>query len=217
MPTTNTPSRKKSDVHDILTWVECFNSYIAVLTSFRPERARDLLAYMTLIIHIAKQFPGRWWYNYDRAFRLEATASNLINWTQINSDLYHCHTSVAVQTSRPQTSRMRERRGNQSSPIACKSWNARACSSPHEFCRFRHKCDRAGCDGLMAHIAASSARNSFVDEGVVRETSKAVGDTQITISRDGENSTNIFSYLSMQNTFKLPDVSSFVTINVDNL
>ena len=45
---------------------------------------------------------------------------------------------------------------------------------------------------VMAHIAASSARNSFVDEGVVRETSKAVGDTQITISRDGENSTNIF-------------------------
>ena len=115
MPTTNTPSRKKSDVHDILTWVECFNSYIAVITSFRPERARDLLAYMTLIIHIAKQFPGRCWYNYDRAFRLQATASNLINWTQINSDLYHCHTSVAVQTSRPQTSRMRERRGNQSS------------------------------------------------------------------------------------------------------
>ena len=70
---------------------------------------------------------------------------------------------------------------------------------------------------VMAHIAASSARNSFVNEGVVWETSKAVGDTQITISRDGENRTNIFSYLSMQNTFKLPDVSSFTTINVDNL
>ena len=70
---------------------------------------------------------------------------------------------------------------------------------------------------VMAHIAASSARNSFVNEGVVRETSKAVGDTQITISRDGENSTNIFSYLSMQNTFKLADVSSFTPINVDNL
>ena len=70
---------------------------------------------------------------------------------------------------------------------------------------------------VMAHIAASSARNSFVNEGVVRETSKAVGDTQITISRDGENSTDIFSYLSMQNKFKLPDVSSFTPINVDNL
>ena len=169
MPTTNTPSRKKSDVHDILTWVECFNSYIAVITSFRPERAQDLLAYMTLIIHIAKQFPGRCWYNYDRAFRLQATASNLINWTQINSDLYHCHTSVAVQTSRPQTSRMRERRGNQSSPIACKSWNTGACSSPHEFCRFRHKCDRAGCDGPHRRIECQE---------LVRKRGRSPGDEQ---------------------------------------
>ena len=160
---------KTSDFHDILTWVECFNSYIAVITSFRPERARDLLAYMTLIIHIAKQFPGRCWYNYDRGFRLQATASNLINWTQINSDLYHCHTSVAVQTSRPQTSRMRERRGNQSSPITCKSWNAGACSSPHEFCRFRHKCDRAGCDGPHRRIECQE---------LVRKRGRSPGDEQ---------------------------------------
>ena len=116
VPTTNTPSRKKSDVHDILTWVECFSSYIAIITSFRPERARDLLAYMALIIRIVKQFLGRCWYNYDRAFRPQVAASNFINWTQINFDLYHYHTSVAVQTSRPQTSRMREPRGNQNSP-----------------------------------------------------------------------------------------------------
>ena len=70
---------------------------------------------------------------------------------------------------------------------------------------------------VMAHIAASSARNSFANEGVVRETSQAVGDTQTAISRDGENSTKIFSCLSMQNTFKLPDVSSVTPINVDNL
>ena len=72
---------------------------------------------------------------------------------------------------------------------------------------------------VMAHIAASSARNSFANEGVVRETSKAVGDTQTAISRDGENNTNIFFCLSVQNTFKiqLPDVSSVTPINVDNL
>ena len=62
VPMTNMPSRKKSDVHDILTWVECFNSYIVGITSFQPERARDLLAYMALIIRIAKQFPGQCWY-----------------------------------------------------------------------------------------------------------------------------------------------------------
>ena len=63
VPTTTTSLRKRGDIHDIVTWVECFNSYIAVITSFRPERARDLLAYISLIIRIAKQFPGRCWYN----------------------------------------------------------------------------------------------------------------------------------------------------------
>ena len=66
VPTTTTSSRKKNEIGDILTWVECFNSYIAVITASRPERARDLLAYMALIIRIAKQFPGRCWFNYDR-------------------------------------------------------------------------------------------------------------------------------------------------------
>ena len=99
VPTTNMPSRKKSDVHDILTWVECFNSYIVGITSFQPERAGDLLACMALIIRIAKQFPGWCWYNYDCTFCLQGAASSLIHWTQINSDLYHYHTSVAEQTS----------------------------------------------------------------------------------------------------------------------
>ena len=70
---------------------------------------------------------------------------------------------------------------------------------------------------IMAHIAESSARNSFVNEGVVRETSQAVGDTQTAISRGGETSTDIFSCPSVQNTFKFPDVTSVTSINVDNL
>ena len=57
VPTNTTSSRKRGDIHDIITWVECFNSYIAVITSFRPEQARDLLAYVALIIRIAKRFP----------------------------------------------------------------------------------------------------------------------------------------------------------------
>jgi hypothetical protein len=152
VPTTTTSPRKKNEIGDILTWVECFNSYVAVITSVRPERARDLLAYMALIIRIAKQFPGRCWYNYDRAFRLEAAASNMMNWSQIHPDLYHYHTSVAVQSTQPQARRYREPRGDQNSMTTCKSWNSGACSSPREFCRFRHRCDRNGCGGAHRRI-----------------------------------------------------------------
>ena len=155
VPTTTTSSRKKNEIGDVLTWVECFNSYIAVISASRPERARDLLAYMALIIRIAKQFPGRCWFNYDRAYRLEAAASNSKNWRQIHADLYHYHTSVAVKAAQPQASRNREPRGDQNSMIACKSWNSGACSSPRDFCRFRHKCDRNGCGGAHRRIHCS--------------------------------------------------------------
>ena len=74
--------RKKNAVIDILTWVECFNSYTAVLTTYFPSRSRDLLAYMALIIRTAKRFRGKAWLDYDRAFRREAAATNLRDWSQ---------------------------------------------------------------------------------------------------------------------------------------
>jgi hypothetical protein len=98
-------------------WVECFNSYIAVITASRPETARDLLACVALIIRIAKQFPGRCLFNYDRAYRLETAASNSKNWSQIHADLYHYHISVAVKATQPQASRNRAPRGNHNSMI----------------------------------------------------------------------------------------------------
>jgi hypothetical protein len=36
---------------DILSWTECFVTYILVMITFRPHRARDLLEYMALIIY----------------------------------------------------------------------------------------------------------------------------------------------------------------------
>lgn len=154
VPTT-TSSRKKTEISDILTWVECFNSYISVITAFQQERIRDLLAYMALIMRMAKQFPGRCWYTYDRAYRLEAAASNSKNWSQINADLYHYHTSVAIKPMQPQVIRYSEPRGDSHSMIFCKSWNAGACSSPRESCRFRPKCDRNGCGGAHRRIHCS--------------------------------------------------------------
>ena len=46
VPTMTALSRKKTEISDILTWTECFNSYISVITAFQPEKTRDLLTYM---------------------------------------------------------------------------------------------------------------------------------------------------------------------------
>lgn len=67
--------------------MECFNSYTAVISTYFPNRARDLLAYMALIIRTAKRFGGMAWYNYDRAFRREAAACSLeLDWSLMKPD-----------------------------------------------------------------------------------------------------------------------------------
>lgn len=165
-PTTETPSftiegatiiatksaRKKTEVADILTWVECFNSYVSVITYSYPNRARDLLAYMALIIRLAKRFRGRCWYDYDRAFRLEAAASSLQDWSTMKTDLYNYHTSVGVKNAPPLSSSNREPWGDQQASTSCRSWNLGACSSPRTTCKFRHRCNRDGCDGPHRQI-----------------------------------------------------------------
>ena len=38
VPTTTTLSQKKTEITDILTWIESFNSYISVITACQPEK-----------------------------------------------------------------------------------------------------------------------------------------------------------------------------------
>ena len=67
----------------MVTWVECFVSFMSVVATYAPQRSRDLLAYMSLILRTAKRFGGHAWLNYDRAFRQEADASGLENWSML--------------------------------------------------------------------------------------------------------------------------------------
>ena len=46
---TDPPVRGHREIPDLLSWVQCFGTYIAVVTSKHPERMRQLLAYQTLI------------------------------------------------------------------------------------------------------------------------------------------------------------------------
>ena len=96
MPVSRSSRERKTDL-DILSWVECFNSYISVIATFRPHRARDLLAYMALIIRTAKRFGGKAWFHYDRAFRREAEVNNVQDWSVMRTDLYNFHTSAATR------------------------------------------------------------------------------------------------------------------------
>ena len=151
-------ARPKKQNLDILSWVECFNSYVSVIATFQPHRARDLLAYMALIIRTAKRFGGRAWFNYDRAFRREAEVNNLQDWSIMRTDLYNFYTSALncvpdallfnsrhpnadFQNVTPRT----EPSGSLNNTQLCISWNQRSCVSPRARCRFRHACNITGC------------------------------------------------------------------------
>ena len=43
-------AKSRREVPDLMSWVQCFGTYIAVVTSQFPHRIKELLAYQTLIV-----------------------------------------------------------------------------------------------------------------------------------------------------------------------
>lgn len=140
------PARKRIvEIQDILTWVEAFTIYSIVLCASQPARWADLSHYKLLIIQTAKKFSGKAWQLYDTAFRKNAAASGLKDWSKMNPDLYNFHTLVQTPsssgTSHPKASASHS--GLDHTPTSsqfCHSWNEGHCRWPFGRCRFRHAC-----------------------------------------------------------------------------
>ena len=82
------PHRKKTPVKDILTWVQCFASYVSVLAQPYPSKMPQLMAYMCTIIRIEKDFEDNAWQNYDTAYRRQAAITKSLEWGNIEPTLY---------------------------------------------------------------------------------------------------------------------------------
>ena len=133
------------EIQDILTWVEAFTIYSIVLCASQPARWADLSHYKLLIIQTAKKFPGKAWQLYDTAFRKNAAASGLKDWSKMSPDIYNFHTLVQTPyssgTSHPKASAAYS--GLDHTPTSsqfCLSWNEGHCRWPFGCCRFRHAC-----------------------------------------------------------------------------
>ena len=83
--------RKQVEIKDILTWTEAFIIFQMVLCAAHPHRWRDLSKYKLLIIQTARLFSSSAWLEYDLAFRKDAGASGLSDWSRMNLDLYNFH------------------------------------------------------------------------------------------------------------------------------
>jgi hypothetical protein len=71
------PSRR--EVPDLISWVQCFGVYAAVVTAKHPDRILQLLAYQTMVVREARRCGGRGWQSYDAMFRQQAAISPSID------------------------------------------------------------------------------------------------------------------------------------------
>ena len=143
---TSSPKTPKWRIEDISSWLEAFSIYCLVLVSHFPNRWKDLLQYQLLILRTHCQFAGRVWLSYDRAFRENAAATNLTDWSQLNTTLFSFHSAGwSARSPRDATDGQNEPRGAALSQIICRSWNRGHCVAPFSSCRFARKC--ASCHG----------------------------------------------------------------------
>ena len=161
--------RRLVEVEDILTWTEAFTIYQMVICASHPHRWSDLTKYKLLIIQTARHSPGRWWLEYDVAFRKDAVATGASDWSRMNLDLYNFHLrSPPPPSSLPSSSGLplpvTTSRGNSARPRYCNSWNRGQCLWPFGDCRFRHSCN--SCNGDHPRV-----RCPFHSPGTIRSRS----------------------------------------------
>ncbi len=155
-------------VSSILQWVECFHAYIGVVIQQQPDRAHDLLAYASTIVHAARKYKGDGWATYDRNFRKRAAAHPREKWGELNTPLWtlafcnaepkeHCnlcfsldHTTTACedyeateefQSQSRQASRAgrpKDRASLSQRRPICINWNRYSCTS--STCEYLHIC-----------------------------------------------------------------------------
>ena len=89
-PETTHPPRRlgKPPVTNIRSWLEGYGRMAAILATRFPEKAAELWAYQTTILHAAHAYEGSNWVAYDRLYCREMLAKKDLNWSVPNPRLY---------------------------------------------------------------------------------------------------------------------------------
>ena len=154
------------EVKDVLTWVHCFLSFLAVKSD--NEQVRDLAAYGQIIIQIAKQHGGRGWASYDKLFRQQLAAGATHSWREIDTSLLastvlcsgsqggqscsHCFSwdhvvseCALASHELPPAKRFRSRPPGELE--TCHRFNRGLCKMSPSLCKFEHACSYCGKSG----------------------------------------------------------------------
>ena len=78
----------RREVPDLMSWLQCFSLYAAVVASKFPDKARELWAYQATMISEFRRCGGGGWRLYDAAFRQHISSLESADFSKINQGLY---------------------------------------------------------------------------------------------------------------------------------
>lgn len=92
---------RRGPVTDILVWVECFASMVAVLSTKYPDKIPQLMAYQRTIVRASKCYIKKRWITYDTCYCRNAAVTKSLDWGQVDFSLYNkTFTGRAIQIDR---------------------------------------------------------------------------------------------------------------------
>ena len=85
LPLTTVNRTRLREVPSLVSWLYCFNAYVAVRTS--DPSTRDMLTYSRLLIREALRHGGSGWMEYDRVFRKQRSINPCLAWNTLEPAL----------------------------------------------------------------------------------------------------------------------------------
>ena len=140
---------KVTSISNTEKWTSAFTAYMSVIISKHPNRAAELLEYLSLTRYAAKYHTGLDWCIYDVKFRQKAATNKSILWSVIASQLW-------LKTFTVAPSLMKEDIGFfPSGPSSASTFRGNEYRTCHNFnkgwlrvrtpCPYAHKCNKPGC------------------------------------------------------------------------
>ena len=94
-----TPPPRK--ISSFSTWMEAWNTYLAIVIDHAPAHAPQLVAYQRIITSASIQYPLAAWLNYDVRFRTLAASDPLLRWNVRLTDLWlECFSGTPASVTR---------------------------------------------------------------------------------------------------------------------
>ena len=89
LPVSTINCTRLREVPSLVSWLYCFNAYIAIHTN--DCTARDMLTYSRLLIREALRHGSNGWLEYDRVFRRQISINPALNWNTLEPGPPSCH------------------------------------------------------------------------------------------------------------------------------